>query len=281
MSGGGFGRMVRPFIAILVFFAVIMLLLFWALTGPIGGVLAAVVGPLALLGVLYGKYTRMESGTVVRFSEHGVELSDTMGFHLRLAWRDITRIGQVDSQMARPTPVGFRGGSLRVGVAPMVSQGIIGWGDRVIPPNAPGWMRQKLATQPVNPADGRPEVAIPLGGVDPNWLQGPMGQWIQQYRPDLLGGQWGAGHAPPAPQPGPGHPAGPGQPGYPAAPGYPPAGNQMPGQPGSGYSAAPGYPPAAPGHPPAGNAVPGQPQPGYPPPQPPGQPPYGQPYPPR
>jgi hypothetical protein len=244
MSGGGFGRMVRPFIAILVFFAVIMLLLFWALTGPVGGVAAAIVGPLALLGVLYGKYTRMESGTVVRFSEHGVELSDTMGFHMRLAWRDATRIGQVDSQMARPTPVGFRGGSLRIGVAPMVSQGIIGWGDRVIPANAPGWMRQKLAAQPVNPADGRPEVAIPLGGVDPNWLQGPMGQWIQQYRPDLLG--QGPGYVPGQPQPGQGYPAGPGH--------------------------APGYPPGQPGYPP--------PQPGYPP-QPPGYPPHGQPYPPQ
>jgi hypothetical protein len=189
MSDGGFGRMVKPFVAILVFFGVIMLLLFWIFTGPVGGVLAAILGPLVLLGVLYAKYTRLQDGSVIRFSEYGVELFDKMGFHIRLGWRDITRIGEVDSQMARPTPVGFRGGSVRMGVGPMKSVGIIGWGDRVVPPNAPGWMRQNLAAQPVNPADGRPEVAIPLGGVDPNWLHGPMGQWVQQYRPDLLGRQ--------------------------------------------------------------------------------------------
>jgi hypothetical protein len=247
MGGGGFGRMVLPFVIVLVFFAAVMLLLFSIFFGLLGGIIAAIVGPLALLGVLYGKFARMKSGTVVRFSEQGVELSDAKGFHMRLAWPDITRIGRVDTQMANPGAIGEQGG-VQVAVGAMQSQGIIGWGQRVIPPNAPGWMRENLAAQPKNPVDGRPEVAIPLGGIDPNWLHGPMGAWIRQYRPDLLGGAPGygtGGHQPP------GYPAA-GQPGPPGQPGHPPAG--QPGYPQQGGYPAP--PPGPPGYPPSGHPYP-------------------------
>src|SRR5262245_53157097 len=128
MAGGGFGRMVLPFVAILVFFGLVMLALFSIFLGLSGGIAAAVVGPLVLLGVLYRKFTRMKSGTVVRFSEYGVELSDAMGFRIRLLWPDITRIGEVHTQMAKPGAIGTEDG-LKVGVGPMRSQGIIGWGE--------------------------------------------------------------------------------------------------------------------------------------------------------
>jgi hypothetical protein len=184
MASGGFGRMALPFVAMLVLFAFIMLALGWVFAGPAGGIGAAVVGTGALVGVLYSKFRRMKEGTVVRFSEYGVELSDTLGFHVRLGWRDMTRLGKVNTRMASPEAVGE---DIKVSIGSMNSLGLIGWGDRIIPPNAPGWMRENLARQPRNPADGRSEVAIPLGGIDPNWLQGPMGHWVRMYRPDLLG----------------------------------------------------------------------------------------------
>jgi hypothetical protein len=202
MAGGGFGRMVLPFVLLLVFFAAVMLLLGSIFAGLVGGIAVSVVSTAIMVGVLYGKFSRMKSGTVVRFSEYGVELSDTKGFRIRLYWPDITRIGQVDTRMADPGAVGPENG-VQVSVGAMKSQGVIGWGERIVPPNAPGWLHANLAAQPRNPYDGRPEVAIPLGGVDPNWQQGAMGQWLRLYRPDLMGG---------------GYP----QPGYQQYPGYPP-----------------------------------------------------------
>lgn len=198
MAGGGFGRMAMPFVFVLVLFAAVMLLLGSIFGGLLGGIIAAVVGTGALVGVLYAKFAKMKQGTVVRFSEYGVELLDAKGFHLRLNWPDITRVGVVHSQMADPGAVGHENG-VQASVGAMASQGVIGWGQRVVPPNAPGWMRERLAAQPTNPVDGRPEVAIPLGGVDPNWMHGPMGQWVRMYRPDLLGGGY---QQPGYPQPG-------------------------------------------------------------------------------
>jgi hypothetical protein len=185
MAQGGFGRMAAPFVLMLVFFFAVMLLLGSVFGGLVGGIVAAVLGTGALVGALYGKFRRMRAGTVVRFSEYGVELFDQLGFHVRLGWRDLTRIGQVDSRMAAPDAVG--GGDVQVAVGAMRSVGLIGWGDRFVPANAPGRLRENLANQRRHPVDGRPEVAIPLGGIDPNWLHGPMGAWVRGYRPDLLG----------------------------------------------------------------------------------------------
>lgn len=185
MVGGGFGRMLLPFVLVLVLLAVIMYVLGYVVGGVAGGLVGSVVVTGVMVGVLYRKFARMKNGTVVRFSEYGVELSDTMGFHIRLYWRDITHIGQVNTQMASPEAVG---GDLQASVGAMKTRGIIGWGERVVPPTAPGWMRENLAVQPKNPFDGRPLVAIPLGGIDQNWAMGPMGQWVRMYRPDLFGG---------------------------------------------------------------------------------------------
>ncbi|GAA3108293.1 hypothetical protein GCM10020001_027920 [Nonomuraea salmonea] len=67
------------------------------------------------------------------------------------------------------------------------SVGLIGWGERAVPPRIPAWMRDRLARVPVDPATGRPEVTIPLGEFDPVWQRGPMGDWVRRYRPDLMG----------------------------------------------------------------------------------------------
>lgn len=195
MVDGGFGRMALPYVFLLIFFAAVMMLLGSVFGGLVGGIVAAVVGTGALVGVLWSKFNRLKQGTVVRFSEYGVELSDTLGYRIRLNWPDITRVGEVRSQMSNPTVAGVEGG-LQVGAGAVRTQGIIGWGHRVIPQNAPGWMRQQVAMTPVNPYDGRPEVAIPLSGIDPDWLQGAMGQWVRMYRPDLLGGGPQYGHQP-------------------------------------------------------------------------------------
>ncbi|TDP97355.1 hypothetical protein [Labedaea rhizosphaerae] len=188
MAGGGFGRIAAPWIAALVFFTLIMLVLGSVVGGIAGGIIAAVVGDAILLGILYSKYNRLRQGTVVQFSEHGVQLSDHLGFHMSLLWQDIDAIGPVATQMGDPRSVGVRGGA-QVSVGAVHSLGLIGWGHRIVPPNAPRWMRELLATAPRHPVDGRQQVAIPLGGIDPNWTQGPMGQWVLLYRPDLFGRQ--------------------------------------------------------------------------------------------
>lgn len=207
---GGFGRVALPYVFVLIFFFAIMLLLGSIFAGLWGGIGIAIVATGALVGVLFAKFRKMSTGTVVRFSEYGVELSDQMGFRIRLLWPDITRIGQVDTRMSGADKIGEDGG-VQVGVGAIKSQGIIGWGERITPPNIPDWMRAQLAATPVNPVDGRREVAIPLGGIDPNWMRTGMGEWVRRYRPDLFGG-----YQQPYQQP-----YYPPQQGYPP-PGYPP-----------------------------------------------------------
>lgn len=188
MRPGGFPRFAAPFIAPLVLFFAVCLLLGAIFTGSTA--LGAVVGALAtaaLLAVLAAKHRRLASGTVVRFSADGVELTDSYGFRVRLRWPDVTRIDVVDTQLAGPRTIG-RPGAVRVRVQPLRSVGLVGWGERTVPPRVPGWVRDRLASVPVDPATGRPEVAIPLGEFDALWQNGPMGGWVRRHRPDLLAG---------------------------------------------------------------------------------------------
>jgi hypothetical protein len=182
MAGSGFGRIAAPWIAALVLFTLIVLVLGSVFGGVVGGIIAAVVGDAILLGILYRKYTRLRHGTVVQFSEHGVQLSDHMGFHMSLLWQDIDKIGPVATQLGNPRSRGAHasGGAVH-------SLGLIGWGHRIVPPNAPRWMHDIVAKAPRHPIDHRQQVAIPLGGIDPEWTRGPMGQWVLLYRPDLFG----------------------------------------------------------------------------------------------
>src|SRR5690606_33045215 len=140
-----------------------------------------------LAGVLVVKHRRLVRGTVVRFSAVGVELTDAYGFRLRLRWPDIERVGVVESRMASPRAVG-RPGGVRVRAGAMRSLGLIGWGEREVPPRVPRWMRDHLAGVPADPRTGLRQVAIPLGAVDPGWQRGRMGEWVRHHRPDLLPG---------------------------------------------------------------------------------------------
>jgi hypothetical protein len=187
IRAGSFPRFAAPFAAPLVLFFAVCLLLGAIFTNstPLG-VLIGALATAALLAVLVVKHRRLASGTVVRFAPDGVELSDSYGFRTRLRWPDISRIDVVDTQLANPRRIG-RPGGVQVRAQALRSAGLIGWGERTVPSRIPGWMRDRLARVPVDPATGRPEVAIPLGEFDPLWERGPMGDWVRRHRPDLMG----------------------------------------------------------------------------------------------
>ncbi|MEV0378556.1 hypothetical protein [Nonomuraea sp. NPDC050643] len=187
IRAGGFPRFLAPFIAPLALFFAVCLLLGAILTGSTpGGVAIGALATAALLAALAVKHRRLTAGTVARFSADGVELTDALGFRVRLRWPDIARIDIVDTRLASPRRIGRPGGA-RVRVQPLRSVGLIGWGERTVPPRIPGWMRDRLSRVPTDPATGRPEVAIPLGEFDPLWERGPMGDWVRRHRPDLMG----------------------------------------------------------------------------------------------
>ncbi|MFC4112373.1 hypothetical protein [Nonomuraea zeae] len=188
IRAGSFPRFAAPFAAPLGLLFVACLLLGAILTNstPLG-ILTGALATAAMLAVLAVKHRRLVSGTVVRFSADGVELTDSYGFRVRLRWPDITRIDVVNTRLANPRRLG-RPGGVRVRVQALPSAGLVGWGERTVPPRIPGWMRERLARAPVDPATGRPEVAIPLGEFDALWERGPMGAWVRRHRPDLMGG---------------------------------------------------------------------------------------------
>ncbi|MFI6739685.1 hypothetical protein ACIBI9_42755 [Nonomuraea sp. NPDC050451] len=187
IRAGNFPRFVAPFVAPFALFFAVCLLLGAIFTGstPLGAAIGA-LATAALLAVLVAKHRRLTTGTVVRFSADGVELADSYGFRVRLRWPDITRIDVVDTQLAGPRRFG-RPGGVRVRVEPLRSVGLVGWGERTVPPRVPGWMRERLTRAPMDPVTGRPEVAIPLGEFDPLWEGGAMGDWVRRHRPDLMG----------------------------------------------------------------------------------------------
>ncbi|WP_327089871.1 hypothetical protein OIE66_04425 [Nonomuraea sp. NBC_01738] len=184
---GSFWRFAAAFAGPLLLFFLVCLLLGAIATGstPLGTVIGLACAG-ALLAVVAAKHRRLVTGTVVRFTDEAVELSDAYGFRVRLRWPDITRIDAVDTRVAAPGAIGRRGG-LRVRARPLRATGLVGWGERETPARIPRWMRDRLAAAPVDPVTGRPEVAIPLGELDPLWERGPMGAWIRRHRPDLAG----------------------------------------------------------------------------------------------
>ncbi|MEV4221402.1 hypothetical protein ACBI99_02785 [Nonomuraea sp. ATR24] len=186
MRRGSFYAFAAPFLMPLALFFPVCLALGAILTrSTLLGVLVAAAATAALVGVLAVKYRRMVDGTVVRFSPQGVELSDSYGFRLRLAWADIERVDVVESPMAGRRVIG-RPGGVRVRAGEMRTIGLVGWGSRVLPGRVPGWMRDHLARVPVHPESGLQWLGIPLGAIDPLWERGPMGELVRQRRPDLM-----------------------------------------------------------------------------------------------
>ncbi|MGW4794639.1 hypothetical protein ACWEPC_19745, partial [Nonomuraea sp. NPDC004297] len=84
IRAGSLPRFLVPFVAPLVLFFAACLLLGAIFTNstPLGVVIAASATGV-LVAVLVGKYRRLASGTVVRFSADGVELTDSYGFRVR------------------------------------------------------------------------------------------------------------------------------------------------------------------------------------------------------
>jgi hypothetical protein len=158
---------------------------------PFGGRLlpGLVVGlaPTALLVLrVYRRARRGFLSTVLRMSPAGVEWWDGYGFHVRLPWGRIVRVGDIQTAMTRPgARVGVAGG-VRLTVRAWHNTGLVGWGEQRTPQRAPGWVKQLLAGAPRDPVTGAPEVAIPLGALDERWTAGAMGDWVRRYRPDLL-----------------------------------------------------------------------------------------------
>ncbi len=135
---------------------------------------------------VYRKARRGFLSTVLRMSPAGVEWWDGYGFHVRLRWDRIVRVGEVRTAMTKPgARVGVAGGA-RIGVRAWSNSGLIGWGEQRIPATAPGWVRELLDRAPRDPRTNATEVAIPLAGLDDTWTVGPMGDWVRRYRPDLL-----------------------------------------------------------------------------------------------
>lgn len=185
---GGFAEFLGPFLGPLGLFLVVVGLLGAVVTQSVGGGLAIGAAATAVLvAVLRAKYRALLANTLVRFSPTGVELVDGRGFQISMVWPDITRIDLVESRMASPRLLGW-GTTARARAGAAQFDGLVGWGQRVLPAQAPGWMRTQVSDAPRHPEDGRAEVAIPLGAIDPGWSVGPMGSWVRHYRPDLMPG---------------------------------------------------------------------------------------------
>jgi hypothetical protein len=172
---------------LLIFYAIMVALCSLPFGGRLLPGLAIGLVPTALLVLrLYLGARRGFLGTVLRMSPAGVEWWDGYGFHVRLRWEDVVRVGEVRTAMAKPgARVGVAGG-VRLTVRAWQNSGLIGWGEQRVPDRAPGWVRDLLARAPRDPRTGATEVAIPLAGLDEAWTVGPMGGWVRRYRPDLL-----------------------------------------------------------------------------------------------
>lgn len=150
------------------------------------GLAVAVVPTGLLVWNMYRKARRGFLSTVVRMSPTGVEWRDGYGFHVRLRWEAVERVGEIRTAMTRPgARVGVAGG-VRMTVRSWANSGLIGWGEQRTPQNAPSWVKDLLSRAPRDPRSGASQVTIPLGGIDSSWTLGPMGGWVRRYRPDLL-----------------------------------------------------------------------------------------------
>ncbi|PTM56826.1 hypothetical protein [Desmospora activa] len=177
------------FVPLLVVFYAIMIALG---SLPFGGRLfpGMAMGLVPTAFLVYRLYLKSRHGflsTVLRMSPAGVEWWDDYGFHVRLRWERIVRIGEVHTEMTKPgASVGTPSGT-QLTVQPWRNSGLIGWGEQQqIPENTPKWVKDLLARAPRDPDTGAPEVAIPLAGLDDRWMEGPMGDWVRRYRPDLF-----------------------------------------------------------------------------------------------
>ncbi|MBB4933585.1 hypothetical protein F4561_004405 [Lipingzhangella halophila] len=186
-----FLRMFLPMSPMYLLFAVVMTMLGsipFGEDGLVPGIAVGVGSAGALAVFFYAKARRGALTTIVRMSPAGVELWDDKGTHIRLRWNAMTSVGPVNTAMVDPRQkiqTGVNNGA-GMKVAQLRGTGAIGWGEHALPERSPVWMLERIAAVPRHPQTGAPQVAIPLGQVDPSWLDGRMGAWVQQHRPDLM-----------------------------------------------------------------------------------------------
>ncbi|GAB3492043.1 hypothetical protein [Nocardiopsis coralliicola] len=191
----GAGAAVRPLLAMLpvlgMFFVVLLLLgsiLFESLapgTGMAGGTAVGAVGALGSAVLLWRRFAGNLRGTVVLASPVGVELTDPMGFHVRLRWVDTTEVGPVDTAVADPRGVRAGAGTRRVAAKQVRQLGLIGYGERTAGPGAPAWQRNHLAQQPRDPRTGLQLLGLPFAAAGPDGLGNPLRAYARRMRPDL------------------------------------------------------------------------------------------------
>ncbi|MFC3998028.1 hypothetical protein ACFOVU_19005 [Nocardiopsis sediminis] len=188
-------RYLLPWAAVVgMLFVVILLLgsiLFETLaegTGTVAGVACGLVAAAIATLSLGVKVRRMLTGTVVTSSPVGVELRDSQGFEVRMRWPDVTAVGTVLDRQGPRTVMGrpVFAGPIRVEPAVIRSHGLIGWGERVVPPSAPAALRHTLASQPRDPATGLVPVAVSFSAAGEPDLTNPLLTQAQHFRPDLF-----------------------------------------------------------------------------------------------
>ncbi|NYI96934.1 hypothetical protein HNR12_003211 [Streptomonospora nanhaiensis] len=159
-------------------------------TGTAGGIAVGLLVVVPMAAHLVWKLRRMFTGTAVVVSPRGVELRDSLGFEVRLAWTDVVA---VDTVVDRFSPArGVRLGDRADPGAPVVrapefrSRGLIGWGERVVPARAPRFVRRRLAAQPRDLATGRFLVAVGFGAAGAAGPDNPLLRAARHHRPDLF-----------------------------------------------------------------------------------------------
>ncbi|MFC4563732.1 hypothetical protein ACFO4E_17865 [Nocardiopsis mangrovi] len=157
-------------------------------TGTAAGAASGLVAAAVATVYLGRKVHRMLTGTVVTASPTGVELRDHQGFEVRMRWQDVTTVGTVLDRQGPRTVMGrpIVAGGIRVGPAVIRSHGLIGWGERVVPPSAPAALRRTLDAQPRDPATGLVPVAVSFSAAGEPDLSNPLLAWARHYRPDLF-----------------------------------------------------------------------------------------------
>lgn len=155
-------------------------------TGTPAGTAVGAAGVLIAAGTLLYKKHRAQTGTQVIVSPTGVEVRDVMGFEVRLRWADVTAVGTVRDQQTARQPIRARGNGVRLKTPVAVSEGLIGWGERVVSRRAPLWMHEHLAAQPRNPHTGQQSVAVSFSAAGTPGFGNPLLQITRHYRPDLV-----------------------------------------------------------------------------------------------
>ncbi|WP_156184889.1 hypothetical protein [Allosalinactinospora lopnorensis] len=131
----------------------------------------------------------------VRVSPTGVECSDLLGTRLRMRWRDVTAIGRVQQFMMNRAPRSLawaassaRGRTALGGPLYPTSDGLIGWGEQVLPTKGsqPERLRSVLEAEPRDPRTGKSQVAIAFNAAGRPGQDNRLLAYAWHYRPDLF-----------------------------------------------------------------------------------------------